>query len=170
MRLRAAAAIVLASCAYACGTDISLGGTPDGGGPDTGTFDSTLDCQPCLEQGDCSTTSTCAVFSGDSFCATTCADGTGCEADETCDTITTVGGTAIKACVPNTGICAPESGPEGDGGALDHCGALNGPAITSTACHSCGRYSSDCQPNGCYGGWWCNTSTRKCQKPPSTCP
>jgi hypothetical protein len=167
--VRVAVAILLASCGAACGTDVSLGGTPDGGGPDAGAIDPSLDCQPCLEQGDCAPTATCGVFSGDSFCATVCASGSGCESDETCDTITTVGGTAIRACVPNGGMCTPESGPDVDGGPIDRCGILNGPSVTS-ACHSCGRYSSDCQANGCYGGWWCNTSTRKCQKPPQTCP
>jgi hypothetical protein len=165
----AVVAIALASYGLGCGTDVSLGGTPDGGAPDAATVDLSLDCQPCLEQGDCASTATCAVFSGDSFCATACPDGTGCEADETCDAVTTVGGTAVRACVPNAGTCEPETGPDADGSALDHCGVVNGPPIAS-ACHSCGRFTSDCQPNGCYGGWWCNTATRKCQKPPATCP
>jgi hypothetical protein len=26
-----------------------------------------------------------------------------------------------------------------------------------------------CQTNGCYGGWWCNLGTSKCQAPPSNC-
>jgi hypothetical protein len=29
--------------------------------------------------------------------------------------------------------------------------------------------TGDCQANGCYGGWYCNTGTCKCQSPPSTC-
>jgi hypothetical protein len=165
--MRRAVAVVLASSFYGCGTDVSLGGTPDAGSVADGV-ELSLDCQPCLEQGDCAEAATCGVFSGDSFCATTCPKGTGCEADETCEAITTIGGTAIYACVPTGGACAPATGPVADGGALDRCGALNGPALTSV-CRSCGRYSSDCQPNGCYGGWWCNTTTRKCQKPPKTC-
>jgi hypothetical protein len=26
-----------------------------------------------------------------------------------------------------------------------------------------------CTANGCYGGWWCNTDTNKCQAPPTDC-
>ncbi len=160
----------LAPFALACGTDVSLGGTPDAAAPDVVTVDLSLDCQPCLTQTDCTPSATCGVFAGDSFCATACPEGTGCERDETCDAITTVGGAAIKACVPNGGVCAPEIGPALDGAILDRCGALDGPTVVTSACHSCGKYSSDCQGNGCYGGWWCNTSTRKCQRPPKTCP
>ena len=164
-------ALVLASMALVlgCGTDVSLGGTPTGGGADSGILDTTLDCQPCLGTLDCSSTQACGVFSGDSFCASLCGNGTGCEPDETCDFITTVGGEGVHACVPNGGVCAPAAGPVRDGGALDRCAELNGPSLTSP-CHSCGKYSSDCQPNGCYGGWWCNTALQRCQKPPKTCP
>jgi hypothetical protein len=27
-----------------------------------------------------------------------------------------------------------------------------------------------CAANGCYGGWWCNTATNRCQSPQSNCP
>jgi hypothetical protein len=164
---RGSVAIVLALCG--CGTDVSLGGRSDAGtGDATVEGDLALDCEPCLAESDCASDATCGVFSGDSFCATLCPNGTGCDSDETCDAITTVGGAGIKACVPNGGVCATASGPDADGASANHCGALNGPQITS-ACHSCGRYSSDCQPNGCYGGWWCDTSTRRCERPPKTC-
>ena len=164
-----AAAVLLASCGPGCGTDVSLGGTPGAGTADAGTLDLALDCQPCLEQVDCASTQVCGIFSGDSFCATTCSNGAACDPDEACSAITTVGGAGIMACVPKGGLCPVATGPVAEGGALDRCSGLNGPLVTS-ACHSCGKYSSDCQPNGCYGGWWCNTATRKCQRPPKTCP
>jgi hypothetical protein len=37
------------------------------------------------------------------------------------------------------------------------------PEVTS-CCHSCG--GPGCQPNGCYGGWFCNQDACKCQPPP----
>jgi hypothetical protein len=41
---------------------------------------------------------------------------------------------------------------------------------TTASCSSCKQGSSGCQSNGCYGGWWCNTSTNKCQAaPPQNC-
>lgn len=51
--------------------------------------------------------------------------------------------------------------------ALTTCGTLVAPSVPAS-CHSC--TSQTCQPNGCYGGWWCNTSTNRCQSPPTTCP
>ncbi len=159
------------ACAFTfgCGIDVSLGGSPEGGAPDVATVDPALDCQPCLEQTDCTPAETCGEFSGDSFCATLCPDGTGCDPAETCSAITTVGGAGIKACIPVGGICAPAESPDGGDGPLDRCGALSGPTLKAT-CQSCGKSSTDCQANGCYGGWWCNTTTRRCQKPPKSCP
>ena len=153
----------------ACGTDVDLGGTSDAGLPEATVDEDPGDCAPCLVTSDCSSNATCGVYSGDTFCATLCPDGNGCESDETCTSITVVGANATKACVPTSGACAPAAGPIAEGGPLDHCGAINGPTIASP-CHACGKYSDDCQANGCYGGYWCNTSTKRCQKPPTSCP
>jgi hypothetical protein len=38
-----------------------------------------------------------------------------------------------------------------------------------TASCSCSS-SSGCAANGCYGGWWCDTTTNRCHSPPSGCP
>ena len=153
-----------------CGTDVNLGGTSDAGLPDA-DVDADLpgDCEPCLVSSDCSPNATCGVYSGDTFCATLCPTGNGCESDETCTQITVVGAADTKACVPTNGVCAPITGPIADGSAIDRCGVLNGPTVAS-ACHACGKYSNDCQANGCYGGYWCNTSTKRCGKPPTSCP
>jgi len=43
-----------------------------------------------------------------------------------------------------------------------------GPTV-SAGCSSCSSSSSSCQANGCYGGWYCDTSTDKCQSPPTSC-
>jgi hypothetical protein len=37
-------------------------------------------------------------------------------------------------------------------------------------CTSCKTSNKPCQANGCYGGWWCNTATNRCRKPPTVCP
>jgi hypothetical protein len=38
----------------------------------------------------------------------------------------------------------------------------------SASCRACSA-SQTCQPNGCYGGYWCDTTTTKCHASP-TCP
>ena len=35
-------------------------------------------------------------------------------------------------------------------------------------CHSCSP-GPNCQQNGCYGGWWCDTVTNLCHAPPTNC-
>lgn len=49
------------------------------------------------------------------------------------------------------------------------CGNLVGPDV-SAKCKACEPGHDDCQPNGCFGGYWCNTKTVDCAKPPTTCP
>jgi hypothetical protein len=44
------------------------------------------------------------------------------------------------------------------------CGVLAGPSV-GAACHAC--RDRPCQANGCWGGFWCNTHTRRCQPPPA---
>jgi hypothetical protein len=48
------------------------------------------------------------------------------------------------------------------------CGTLVGPSVTAS-CHACNPGPS-CQPNGCYNGYWCDTSLSRCHAPPTTCP
>jgi cardiolipin synthase len=48
------------------------------------------------------------------------------------------------------------------------CTAYVAPATQSTCKSTC--TDSSCQQNGCYGGYWCDTTTEKCvAAPPSTC-
>jgi hypothetical protein len=56
-----------------------------------------------------------------------------------------------------------------DGAPIEHCGLLDAPSVTS-ACAACDSDDADCQNNGCYGGWWCNSSSARCERPPMTCP
>ncbi len=58
---------------------------------------------------------------------------------------------------------AADSG--GDGGA-PACAGLASPQ-TPAPCHACGTRA--CQPNGCYGGYVCDTATRTCHPAPSGC-
>ena len=113
---------------------------------------------------------TCGQFAGDLFCGTLCSAGAPCATDETCTAVTTTAGSTANVCVPASGACTPAPPPAGvDGGTVDHCGTLNGPSVTS-ACTACGKFSNDCQPNGCYGGYWCNEAARDCTPPPKSCP
>jgi hypothetical protein len=46
------------------------------------------------------------------------------------------------------------------------CGQLAAPD-TVASCGGCKKTGQTCQANGCFGGWWCNTASTKCQAPPS---
>jgi len=54
-----------------------------------------------------------------------------------------------------------------DGGTT--CGTLVAPEIDA-GCKACSKTSTDCQPNGCYGGYWCDTAINDCNSPPKSCP
>jgi hypothetical protein len=55
------------------------------------------------------------------------------------------------------------------GGSTTECMGYAPPAATSV-CTACSSSSSSCQPNGCYGGYWCKVSTKGCHaSPPSGC-
>ncbi len=150
--------------------DVASGG--DGGNAST--------CPPCTTSKDCSGGAVCAQFQGDSFCAPGCPKGNECSTDRTCTPETDVAGNQVSVCVPKGSACGPSVGPMSDGGSpmqpgcdggssgppANSCGTLVGPN-TPAGCSSCS--GSNCQPNGCYGGWWCDTSTNKCHAPPTNC-
>jgi hypothetical protein len=52
--------------------------------------------------------------------------------------------------------------------ASSNCDGYDAPDTPST-CSSCSASSSSCQPNGCYGGWYCDVTTSKCHAAPSGC-
>jgi hypothetical protein len=166
--LAIALALVPATGLVGCGADVDLGG----GGSSSSAIDAgppAGQCAPCASGSNC-TSGTCGQFAGDLFCGTVCASSADCAASETCTAVTTTTGSTAKTCVPSNGVCTPAAPPAtADGGAVDHCGTLNGPSVTS-ACTACGKFSNDCQPNGCYGGYWCNEAARDCTPPPKTCP
>ena len=64
----------------------------------------------------------------------------------------------------------------GGGGAAEdasvdatQCGNLVAPSVPAN-CRACDRDGGDCQPNGCYGGYWCDTIVTDCHVAPKTCP
>jgi hypothetical protein len=170
----AVVSVVLVGVA-ACGTDVSLGGGADAA-PSVDSVDGTIveivdTCEPCSSSQPCVKGASCVQIAGNlTFCATSCPAGNECETDEICQLKTMrTGGPQTLACAPRDGSCAPAQPPQSESGVVDHCGALEGPT-TAGACKSCDHDDKDCQKNGCYGGWWCNTASVKCQRPPASCP
>jgi len=61
-------------------------------------------------------------------------------------------------------------GGGGEGGLdVTKCGDLVAPSVDA-GCRACSRDASDCQANGCYGGYWCDTTSVDCHSAPLTCP
>jgi hypothetical protein len=170
----------VSACAVvsACGKDVDLGGTSDAAlsSPDAGTVDAPVSgdaepprdpCDPCATNEECGQGRTCAQLGGtNTFCLVLCT--TRCEVDESCLSVVGAAGDRPQGCVPEAGSCAPLAPPTADGAPLERCGEFVGPTIAAN-CRSCSPTSSDCQPNGCYGGWWCQTDYHRCERPPKTC-
>jgi hypothetical protein len=133
--------------------------TPSSTGPGS------AQCQNCVQDSDCASGSVCAQFGGDSFCAKSCPTGDECSADTACTSVSASDGTQASACIPRSDACGSSVGPATDGSApaSGTCGSLAGPLVKSACACTPGH---TCQPNGCFGGWWCNTGTNKCQSPP----
>jgi hypothetical protein len=167
-----------------CGSDVDLGGGGDGGGRDGGGETSSLteagpvaidagedaesdDCEPCTKSTECTTNTACvSLDGGNTYCIIRCDDASACESDETCITLMTTETTSARGCSPKSGACPVAPSPQApDGSVLERCGDLVAPSVDA-GCRAC-RY--DCQKNGCYGGWWCNVTTKDCARPPKTC-
>ncbi len=172
-----AATLVLAACAA------TVSATDDGGtGQGEGGVDPKV-CPACVSDDDCKANGggVCAQFGSDIYCAPSCAQGEKCDSDRTCTVVTTAAGDQSSVCVPNNDACGASVGNDGgpascgstsaDAGDPNQCGTMVGPPEKSS-CTSCTGTSSGghaCQPNGCYGGWWCDNSTSKCHAPPTNC-
>ncbi|MDB4937568.1 MAG: hypothetical protein JWP87_4540 [Labilithrix sp.] len=141
--------------------------TPGAGTPSVDASAS-LACPPCVTDQDCNG-GVCAQLGSDSFCAPTCPAGNECATDRACTSVSTVTGDQVDACVARAGECAATPPAMADSGATTPaaCPGLV-PPPTAASCPSC-RGKSTCQPNGCFGGWWCNTATNRCQSPPTSC-
>ena len=160
----------------ACGAAIDLGGSDDGSASaldastsDDGAAPQGVACDPCLSVDDCGNGTVCARFASgaDSYCGTLCPAGSGCDAGtEVCRSVALVSGQSTMICAPNSGACPTAVSPQSDGSVLEHCGVLSGPTVDAE-CRAC---EFSCQKNGCYSGWWCNTTTKRCVRPPTSCP
>jgi calcineurin-like phosphoesterase family protein len=158
VRASLAVCAALASAAAGCRVD---GRWVDAGRPDAGSA-----CSSCLTDSDCPGGGVCAQYGGDSYCADPCASGS-CLDTSSCMTLSTSRGEQARVCIPLVDPCGAPAQPEPDAGgpaASGMCGPLAAP--TTAAQCTCGA-GMTCAPNGCYGGWWCNTETNRCQQPPS---
>jgi len=147
---------------FACSDQSSPAPAPADGGAGA--------CVACVTDQDCNG-GTCTQLGSDSYCAAACPNGNECDADHACVPASSVTGQQVSVCVPRAADDACGSvGTDSDAGApppTDTCGPLDGPNVKST-CTSCAGKST-CQTNGCYGGWWCNRTTNRCQSPPTDC-
>ena len=160
------------------------GSSGSGGGSSTGGS-SGGSCVACVSDRNCGS-GVCAQIAGESYCGALCPKGNECATGEACVTLSTVEGAQVNACVARGGVCGTgtnsgdagagsssggtgsSSGAGADSGGGGNCGTLAAPGTTAP-CNSCASSSSKCQANGCYGGWYCDTATSKCQAPPTTC-
>ncbi len=150
----------LAAAAWTgCGTE-GPAAVAEAGAPEAGV----AACPPCVTDDDCRG-GVCAQVGGDSYCAPTCPAGNECTDDRACSPVTTVNGAQASVCLPRADVCRAPSAEDASV-PIDVCGTLVGPN-KAASCSSCG--ANPCQTNGCYGGWWCNTATSRCQAPPATC-
>jgi hypothetical protein len=159
---------------------------PDGGSP-VGDMNVSLTCRPCTTSADCAN-GACVQYANDNYCAARCQSGAECAADEDCIASTAFDGSEVSVCVPRAGACGGNRGcgtcPQGtqcdvvtatcmpiqqtpDLG-TGACGTLEPPSASS-CCSSCNSGAGTCQANGCYGGWWCDSSACKCSRPPTNC-
>ena len=166
----AGASSAAVGCAQSAGWDDG-GIGEDGGGDATPLPPDPQTCPACVIDSDCTGGGICSQIGGDSYCAKPCPNGNECDSKHTCQNVTTVAGDEAAGCVPNNNACGtPPQPPSSDGGTPppNTCPGLADPTTTA-GCSSCSQNSKSCQPNGCYGGWWCNTQTMKCQTPPLNC-
>lgn len=169
-------------CSTAGGGDLGTGPGPgnDGAVQDDASgadVPSASACPPCVTASDCAGGSQCAQFGSDIYCAPSCTTAKDCSADRDCLTVPSATGDQVNVCVPRGDVCGASVGPMPDAGTGDAttatdagssttCGTLVSPD-TKAAC-KCDPTLHTCQPNGCYGGWWCDTATLKCHAAPTT--
>jgi len=150
--------IALFVCLAACGRNET---TPDGGGVDASTTDAGSGCVPCVIDTDCAG-GACARLGAASYCAATC-NGS-CATGESCQFELDVSGDVVSVCVQTASTTC---GPPVDAGLVE-CSGYADP-LTPATCTSCTKQTRpDCQPNGCYNGYYCD-SLSGCVPPPQVC-
>lgn len=159
---------VIAAVSAGAGWSAGCGSSKSSAAPgdDAGVVDAgDTQCPACVQDTDCNG-GVCAQLGGDSFCTPTCPSGNECAADRACTPVTTVSGAQASACVSRGNVCGVPSEPDAGPPPGQTCGALVGPNVKAGCACSPGNA---CTVNGCYGGWWCNAVTNRCQSPPSGC-
>ncbi|HEY4219865.1 MAG TPA: metallophosphoesterase [Myxococcota bacterium] len=151
--------------------------------PDAGTAAPVASsCSACISDDDCAHGGSCIQIDGDDACVNTCAGDGACSDNESCSAAVSSNGSQVQVCIPKSGSCAvgtgcgacatgqvcdQTSGQCVDAPPADACGTLVAPDAVAQ-CSSCGS-SGDCQANGCFGGWYCDTSNNKCHPAPDDC-
>ena len=168
-----------------------LGPTTSSGGRPPPTL--SLTCQPCVQSSDCAG-GACAQYGGSDYCGNDCSGNADCQPGETCTLLTATDASEVQICIPTSAACGgagcascPSScnivtgtcDGKGDNGGSTTTGGGGGTTTggcpgyadpsQSGCCQSCSAGTGSCQANGCYGGWFCDTSTCKCHAPPATC-
>ncbi len=144
-------------------TDDTGGNSPDSGGSCAGLVGpDTPSCCKCPAGKACSANGCYGGYACDSVACK-------CKAFPAACNATDAGGSdsAIADAGPtDTGVT--DAGPVDAGPIPANCGALDGPSVAS--CCKCTK-GKTCDANNCYGGWFCNHDSCKCQAPPapSTC-
>jgi hypothetical protein len=176
MRSRIAALALAAAAIGACLSTQKQPPVPKSGA-DAGADAGPIACRPCLSNDDCTSEGACLQFAGSDYCARRCEKATECSGTEACAVTILSDGTQATVCLPTSGTCADIGcGTCAQGTTCNWilgmcqplpsgsiCGALIGPGYD--ACCHCGS-GSNCDKNGCYGGWWCDTSTCTCTTAP----
>jgi len=131
--------------------------------------DAGVGCPPCVIDSDCAGGGICSQLGGDSYCAMPCPNGDECGSNQQCTSVVTVTGDQASVCVdPNSTQCGPNPPVDNDAG--NACPGFADPSTTASCASCTPQTKPDCQANGCYGGWYCNLQTTKCQAPPSCGP
>ncbi len=119
-------------------------------------------CVPCVVDSDCGG-ARCVQHDGDWVCAAECgsegAVGT-CATSTTCASATTAEGGSVQVCVPPAGTCTATTVDADATSDIDYC-----PWDPPTTPGCCVCTGSNCQSNGCFGGWYCQRETCKCHSP-----
>ncbi len=158
--------IAAVGCSPSGTSDGAGGGSSSATSGGSGGAGGSNPCPLCVTDQDCANGGVCAQLGSDSYCAPPCDASMQCASGRSCAVVTNVSGDQVSVCVPATGDCAAPPPGAGGGSSTGMCGTLVDPT-TKAGCSSCSGAS--CQANGCYGGWWCDTSNNKCHAPPTNC-
>ncbi|HEY2367144.1 MAG TPA: hypothetical protein VGH87_12200 [Polyangiaceae bacterium] len=81
------------------------------------------------------------------------------------DPVATDDASAVETSAPIT-LPEPDASTQEEDAATQTCTGYADPQTTGT-CHAC--TGSNCQANGCFGGWYCKLDTQKCVAKPDGC-